>query len=133
MKVYPNLETLYLYNRSHYETISDHHECLSSIKFPNLTSLSLKRFSFHDGAFLVTVLKLKFFFKVSYLNGQFRFKILDDKTMPKIAMPEYVRDFFCGTDVCFKSKLISSTRYSPPGCQVRTATKLERMKFSRYK
>lgn len=65
MKVYPNLETLYLYTRYNIKTISEEQEGLSSIKFRNLTSLSLKRFKIHDGAFLLPVL---LFFKQKKSN-----------------------------------------------------------------
>ena len=55
MKVYPNVENLYLYNRENSNDILEDQECLSSINFPNLTSLSLKRFKIHDGAFFLPV------------------------------------------------------------------------------
>ncbi len=55
MEVYPNVESLYLYNRDDSNSILEDQECLSSINFPNLTSISLKRFKFNDGAFFLPV------------------------------------------------------------------------------
>lgn len=64
VKVYSNLETLCLINEDRRDDISMVQDCLSSIKFPNLTSLSLRRFKFHDGAFLLQVIVL--FSKISF-------------------------------------------------------------------
>lgn len=52
---FPNLEILNLHNSDNITDISSDQECLSAINFPNLTSLSLKHFKVHDGAFLLPV------------------------------------------------------------------------------
>lgn len=55
-KVYLNVETLWLRSKNNEKT-TDQDECLSSIKFKNLTSLSLNDFRLRDGAFLLPVRK----------------------------------------------------------------------------
>ena len=65
VKVYSNLETLYLSNEDLSDDISIDQDALSSIKFPNLTSLSLRGFRFHDGAFLLKVIVI-YFSKISF-------------------------------------------------------------------
>ncbi len=61
VKNYPNIEALHLESTADQYGFEmdlenpDDTDCLSSICFPRLTSLSLQRFKLHDGAFLLPV------------------------------------------------------------------------------
>ncbi len=61
-KLYPNIESLQLHNKSSRQGILKERESLSAIQFRNLTSLHLYgEFQLHDGAFLKPVFIFPFY------------------------------------------------------------------------